>query len=255
MALAFEVKPGPATARVRSGATQSNRASMWQFVVWKMVVWRKRKVWKSSLVLPVFSAPSFHERHSNRAHSRQLVNGFEALRHWLRQKRSKLLIVEYLQVTTGRDLAHRRRMPSVAWITVWTLNENAWVAETFGEHFTANVVQSNALADMSSRLLHDLVTVYVGQQPKAEALRVRRICEPVNGNRGLWGVESFADAQVEFVITDGAPEGGILVHDGRRFKRLWGRQMWETWNGINFNARHLTQMHKKFFRKSFDHQQ
>lgn len=195
MALAFEEGLGPAIARVRSSAIQSSTALTSQFVAYKeaLTIDTSSMSWPF-LLSPVLCTPSFHKRHSYRAHSCQLVNGLEALWHWLGQQSGKFLIVEDLQVASGRNLADSCRVPPVAWITVGALNENARVAETFGKHFAADVVQPNAFSNMSSRLLHDFVAIHVRQQSEAEALGVRWISEAIDGNGWLRSMESLAYA-------------------------------------------------------------
>lgn len=47
---------------------------------------------------------------------------------------------------TWRDLADRGRVPTVALVTVGALDKNGAVAETLGEHFSSDVVQSHAAA-------------------------------------------------------------------------------------------------------------
>lgn len=54
------------------------------------------------MYLPVFSTPSFDKRHPNCAHSRELKHGFKTLTNGLRQESCKLLIVEYLQITSWK---------------------------------------------------------------------------------------------------------------------------------------------------------
>lgn len=72
---------------------------------------------------PVFSSPAFHEGHSDGAHSRQLINSFKALGNALGQQIRKLVIVENFQIATWRYLANRGRMPTIALIAIWALNE------------------------------------------------------------------------------------------------------------------------------------
>lgn len=187
----------------------------------------ERFVWTNS---PILSSPSFHKRHSDGAHPRQLINGFKALRHWLWKQCSELLVVENFQVTSGWNFANCRRMPSIARVAVRTLNENTRVAETLGEDFAADIVKSNTFPDVSSRLLYNFIAIHVRQKSEAEALGVWWIGEAVDGDWRLRRMESLADAQIELVVADRAPEGWILVHHWCSLERLWGRQMRETWN-------------------------
>ena len=54
----------------------------------------------------VLRAPTLDETHPDGAHPRQLVHRLEALVHRLREELGELLVVEDLQVATGRDLAN-----------------------------------------------------------------------------------------------------------------------------------------------------
>lgn len=76
-------------------------------------------------------------------------------------------------------------MPTIALIAVRALNENARIAQTLGKHFAADVVQTDALANVTARLLDHLVAIDIGQQPQTEALRIGRIGETVHGDRRL----------------------------------------------------------------------
>ena len=58
---------------------------------------------------PIFRTPPFDEAHSDGTHPGQLVNGFKTLVHGLGEERSKLLVVEDLEVTTGRNFAHLKQ--------------------------------------------------------------------------------------------------------------------------------------------------
>lgn len=49
--------------------------------------------------LPVLGPPAFNKAHADGAHSGELIDGLEALIDRLSQERSKLLVVEDLQVT------------------------------------------------------------------------------------------------------------------------------------------------------------
>ena len=104
-------------------------------------------------------------------------------------------------------------MPSVALITVGRLHENGRIAEAFGKHFAADVVEPHTFADVTSRLLHHRVAIHVGQQAQAEALRIAGIGEPVDGDRRLRRVERLAHPSVQFVVTDRTPKGRFAVHD------------------------------------------
>ena len=159
----------------------------------------------------IFGSPSFNEAQSDGAHSRQLIHGFEPLRHGLRQQRREFLIVEDLQVASGGDFADGRRMPAVSLITIGRLHEDGAVRETFGEHLAAEIIQPDASADVPSRHFHHRVPVDVGQQSQTIPFRVGRIRVSVDDERRLRSVEGLADASVEFVIRNGAPKRRLAV--------------------------------------------
>lgn len=57
------------------------------------------------------------------------------------------------------------------------------------------------------------VSVNVGEQPQAEALRVGGVREAVDGQRGLGGVEGLSHPLVQFVVGYGAPERWLTIGD------------------------------------------
>ena len=63
--------------------------------------------------------------------------------HRLAQQLRKLLVVEDLETTTGRDFADGGRVEVVVVVALATLHEDAAVTETLGEYLAANVVQVN----------------------------------------------------------------------------------------------------------------
>ncbi len=66
---------------------------------------------------------------------------------------------------------------------------------------------------MPPRLLHHRVAVDVGEQTEAEAVGVARVGEAVDDDGGLAGMERLAHPGVQLIVGDGAPEGGLAVHD------------------------------------------
>jgi len=50
--------------------------------------------------VPVLSTPTFHKTHAYGTHACQLVDCLKATIHGLCQQRRKLLVVEYLQITS-----------------------------------------------------------------------------------------------------------------------------------------------------------
>lgn len=118
-------------------------------------------------------------------------------------------------------------MPAVALITVGTLNENARITETLGEHLTANIIQSNALANVSTRLFHHLVAIHIWEQAETKALRIGGIGEAIDSDWGLRCMEGLTDAQIKLVVTNGTPESWILIHDWSGIEGLCWWQVWE----------------------------
>lgn len=57
-----------------------------------------------------------------------------------------------------------------------------------------------SLTNVSASLFHRRYPVDVGQDAQAKALRAARVGEAVDGERGLRGVEYFADATAELVV-------------------------------------------------------
>lgn len=78
----------------------------------------------------------------------------------------------------------------------------------------AGLLQQGALTYVSPGHLHRGVPVDVGQQAKAEALRVGGIGEAVHRQRGLRCVKGLAHPLVQLIVGDGAPEGRLRVGDG-----------------------------------------
>jgi hypothetical protein len=125
---------------------------------------------------PVLGAPPFDKTHADRAHASELVDGFESLTHALRQQFGEFLILEYLQIAAGRNFAHRRRMPAVTLVAIGRLDEYRRIRQTLGEYFAADVIQSHAFANVTSRLLNHRVSIHVRQQAQTETLGIARIC-------------------------------------------------------------------------------
>lgn len=120
----------PTTGEGRWGGFQSSRGCWLLFVVWKckkcleniligkypswsisfktaikwlMSWWHYTLLWKVLLSInntPVFCSPSFDKAHPDGAHPCQLINRLKTLVDRLGQQGCKLLIVEYLQITS-----------------------------------------------------------------------------------------------------------------------------------------------------------
>lgn len=123
---------------------------------------------------------------------------------------------------TWWNLADGGRVPAISLVAIRTLHKDTRVAETFGKHFPAYVVQSNALSDVSPRLLHHLISVDVREKPQAEPFRIRGIREPVHSYRRLRRVKSLSDTCIQLVVADRAPESRFMVHHRLR-DPLWTR--------------------------------
>ena len=133
----------------------------------------------------VLLAPALHEADPDGAHPRQVVHRLVAQVDGLGEQAGELLVVEYLEVAAGRDLADGGWVPEVAVVAVGRLDEDRGVGQTLGEHLAAVVVELDAAADVLPGLLHHVVPVDVGEQPQAEPLAAARVREPVHRHRVL----------------------------------------------------------------------
>lgn len=92
-------------------------------------------------VLPVvLRPPALHERHPDRAHLRQLINRLKTMVHTLREQLRELSVIENLQRTPRRYLAHGRRMETVVMVAVATLDEYRRVGQALRVHLPPYVV-------------------------------------------------------------------------------------------------------------------
>lgn len=67
---------------------------------------------------------------------------------------------------------------------------------------------------MSPCVLDGGVPVHIGQEAQTEAVRiVRRICEAIDDDARLGGIERLPDATVQLVVDHGAPVLGFLVRN------------------------------------------
>jgi len=181
---------------------------------------------RQDILPPVLHAPALDERHADGAHSSQGIHRLKALVHSLSKQRRKLLVVEDLEVAAGRDLADGGRVPAVLLVAVGRLYEDGRVRETFGEHLSADVVQPHALPDVLPRLLHNVVSVDVGEDAKAEPFAAAGVGETVDSDIVLGGVEVLADARVHLVVGDAAPVGWLGVGDGLHINIVWELGVW-----------------------------
>lgn len=102
-----------------------------------------------------------HEAHSNSAHFGEFIHCLETMVHRLCQQLSKLLVVENFQATPTGDLADSRGMKTMMVVAVPTLHEDAAVAEAFGIHLSANVVQVDP-CDRTRRVSRGNVALHTG---------------------------------------------------------------------------------------------
>ena len=109
----------------------------------------------------VLRTPTFDEGHSDGAHLGQLVHRFEAVIDALGEKSGEFLIVEDLETAAGRYLTDSGGVEPVVVVAVATLNEDCRVAETLGVHLAADVVEVDALADVTAGVLDGRVSVDV----------------------------------------------------------------------------------------------
>jgi len=178
-------------------------------------------------VLPsVLHAPALDEGHSNCAHSSEGIHCLEALVDALSKQGGKFLVVEDLEVAAWGDLADGGRVPAVLLVAVGRLDKDGRVREAFREHLTADVVQPHTLPDVLPRLLHNIVSVDVGEDAKAESFAAAGVGETVDSDIVLGGVEVLADARVHLVVGDAAPVGWLGVGDGLHINIVWELGVW-----------------------------
>jgi len=164
----------------------------------------------------ILGSPSLHEGHSDGAHLREFVDGFEAEVDGLGEERGELLVVEDLEAAARRDLADGGGVEAVVVVAVARLDEDGGVTEALGIDFSTDIVEVDALADVSAGVLDGRVPVDVGELPEAEpvVVLVGGVGEPVDDDRLGLGVVDLADPGVELVVGDGGPVGGLLVGHG-----------------------------------------
>ena len=114
-------------------------------------------------------------------------------------------------------------MPSITLVAVGRLDKDGRITEAFSKYFTADVIKSNALADMTPCLFNHRIAVDVGQKTQTETFRVARVCEAVDSNRRLGRVERLANSRVKFIIADRTPKGWLTIHDRLGIDRWTGR--------------------------------
>ena len=124
----------------------------------------------------VFCSPALDKRHSDGAHLGKLVDGFKAVVDWLGQQGCKLLVVEYFQAASGRNLADCGGMETMMVITVAGLNKYCRVRQALSIHLATHIVQMHSLPDVAPSVLNRGVSVHIGElakaKPKEKCLKV-----------------------------------------------------------------------------------
>ena len=160
----------------------------------------------------VFGAPAFDKAKPNGAHLGQLVGGFKATTHRLRQELVELLVVKYLEAATWRYFADSGWVESMGVVAVDTLDEDAAVRHALGKTLTTDIVQEHTFPNVSSGVFNGGVSVHVGEEAEGEAvctgawLRVA-----VNDDLGVRGMEHLPHAVVQLIVGDGAPVLWLVV--------------------------------------------
>lgn len=152
----------------------------------------------------VFSPPPLHEGHPDGAHLREFVDGFEPEVDGLGEEGGELLVVEDLEGAARGDFAYGGGVEAVVVVAVAGLHEDSRVTEAFSVDFAADIVEVDALADVSTGVLNGRVSVDVGKLTKTESVvvLVGGVSEPVNDDRMIVGVVDFAHSAVEFIVGD-----------------------------------------------------
>jgi len=167
----------------------------------------------------VLGAPPLDKRHADCAHPREAVDRLKSLVDWLREERSKLLVIENFQVTPRRNLAHSGGVPAVALVAVGRLHKYGWLWLALCKHLPSNIVKTHTLSYVAPRLFHHCVPVDVGEQSQAKPVPLAGVREPVDSYARLGRVERLPHPGVELVIRNGAPKGRLAVHHRLGLKR------------------------------------
>lgn len=120
--------------------------------------------WRASDVLPVvLCSPALDKAHSNSAHLCQLVHRLKAMVDRLSQHTGKVLVVEYLEAASWRDLADCSWMKPMGSVAVTTLDKYGTVAQAFSKHFPSHIKEVDTLSNVPPSVLNGRVTVYARQ--------------------------------------------------------------------------------------------
>ena len=118
----------------------------------------------------VLGAPALHKAEPDGAHLGQFKGGLKATTHRLRQELVELLVVEYLEAAAWGHLADGGRVEAVGVVAVDTLDKDAAVRHALSKTLAANIVEENALSNVSSGVFNGGVTVHIGEETKGEAV-------------------------------------------------------------------------------------
>ena len=95
------------------------------------------------------------------AHFSQLVDRLKSMANRLSEKGGELLVVEDLEATARRDLAHRGWVEPVLVVTVSRLHKYGRVAEAFCIDLPTHIIKVNSLPNVTPRVLDRRVAVHV----------------------------------------------------------------------------------------------
>jgi len=170
--------------------------------------------WGGGDILPVIlSPPPLHEGHPDGAHLGEFVHSLEPMVDGLGEESGELLVVEDLEGAARGDLADGGGVEAMVIVAVAGLHEDGRVTEAFSVDFAADIVEVDALADVTAGVLDGRVSVDVGELTKTEpvVVLIGWVGEAVYDNGLCLGVIDLSDSAVELVVSNGGPVGGLLV--------------------------------------------
>ena len=160
----------------------------------------------------VLRPPALDEAHPDSAHLGKFVDGLETMVDRLGQHAGKILVVEDLKATLGRNLTDGGRMEAVRRIAVPALDKDRRVAQALCKDLPANREEVDALADVSSGVLNGRVTVHAGQETNTETVSGGGgVCESIHNHVVARCTENFTDAVVKLIVSHRTPIWRLLV--------------------------------------------
>ena len=111
---------------------------------------------RSHSLSSILHAPAFDKADTNGAHASELVDGFESFVDGQREVIGEILIVEDTHVAAGWDLADGGRVPAVAHVGVWALDEDGGFAVALRPHLPAHVEEVHSTSYVPASLLYHL---------------------------------------------------------------------------------------------------